>query len=703
MKQLLTLFLCGLFVLAAPACAQRIIQNPKALGCLNVSGGELKASKVVFADTATTVQFTMDYPAGSTFRIAGTSYLVDENNRRYLVRSAEGLTLDAWVTSPADRTTHFTLHFEPLPKRTRVFDFIEYDGQRAFMLLGIHNGKQKLKMKTMEELASANVYPSLADWFTTDSVTLRGRIEGYSAEAGFPTQLEMSYKSVFDKDELVMVADIRPDGTFEKRWEVDYPKQHSFRWDKALPGMKYLEVFARPGDTINVTVRRGEDGLYRCIYHDGSSQAVERWLKSGLNLGGFTSRMYHFKGTPGEAEAQAEKLWQLTTYRLQTVAARHHFTPMEMQLAMADAQVQYAMDVMDYALGKMLNTEMVTAADSAVHATLRDTAFYGRLLRRIDFDNPLLMASGYYDILLNRIQYAWPVLSADGPVEITDEDGPWDNTSESILKEMEKRYATWRGMMGSTKNNDFVKPKDQRELARFGLARNCTFKNLMAQMCNYQEMLGDYNMWRENESSKDRVLADPKLSEEERKQQAERIPCLSNVFPRYVSSFTYEALRHHAEQFHAARQAMASFTSPLPQGQPAQLIRSLQMRYPGRYLVIDFWGMGCGPCRGAIQSSKELRAEIAKRDDVKLVFIAGEETAEGSEAYHKYVKEWLADEETICIPDTEFSRLQEYFRFNGIPHYETITPDGRIVGEEYRINGLYNFKAEMERLIKAGL
>ena len=703
MKQLLTLFLCGLFVLAAPACAQRTIQNPKALGCLNVSGGELKASKVVFADTATTVQFTMDYPAGSTFRIAGTSYLVDENNRRYLVRSAEGLTLDAWVTSPADRTTHFTLHFEPLPKRTRVFDFIEYDGQRAFMLLGILDSKQKLKMKTIEELAGANAYPSLADRFTTDSVTLRGRIEGYSAEAGFPTQLEMSYKSVFDKDELVMVADIRPDGTFEKRWEVDYPKQHSFRWDKALPGMKYLEVFARPGDTINVTVRRGEDGLYRCIYHDGSSQAVERWLKSGLNLGGFTSRMYHFKGTPGEAEAQAEKLWQLTTYRLQTVAARHHFTPMEMQLAMADAQVQYAMDVMDYALGKMLNTEMVTAADSAVHATLRDTAFYGRLLRRIDFDNPLLMASGYYDILLNRIQYAWPVLSADGPVEITDEDGPWDNTSESILKEMEKRYATWRGMMGSTKNNDFVKPKDQRELARFGLARNCTFKNLMAQMCNYQEMLGDYNMWRENESSKDRVLADPKLSEEERKQQAERIPCLSNVFPRYVSSFTYEALRHHAEQFHAARQAMASFTSPLPQGQPAQLIRSLQMRYPGRYLVIDFWGMGCGPCRGAIQSSKELRAEIAKRDDVKLVFIAGEETAEGSEAYHKYVKEWLADEETICIPDTEFSRLQEYFRFNGIPHYETITPDGRIVGEEYRINGLYNFKAEMERLIKAGL
>lgn len=676
MKQFLILLLCGLFALVAPTSAKRIVKAPEALGCLNVSNGDLMVREVVFADTATTVRFTLDYPSCNNFRILDTCYLQDEDGARYPLRSAEGLSVNTWVTSPAGRTTDFTLHFEPLPKRTRVFDFIENDGRGAFMVLGIHDRKHKLRLPTMEELAGANAYTAPADWFTTDSVTLRGRIEGYSPEAGFPAQLELSYTSVFDKDELVLVADIRPDGTFEKRWEVDYPKQHSLRWDKALPGMNYLEVFARPGDTINVTVRRGEDGQYRCIYHDGSSQAVERWLKSGLDFGGFTSRMYHFRGTPGEAEALAEKLWQLIIYRLQTVAARHSFTPMEMQLAMADAQVQHAMDVMDYALGKMFNAEMVTAADSAVYAALRDTAFYRRMLSRINFDNPLLMASGYYEILLNRIQYAWPVRSA-AIIEVVDTDEQWTNTPESILKEMENRYATWRGMMGCSKNN------------------------LMAQMCNYQEMLDDYKLWCVNEITKDRVLSDPKLSEDERKQQAASVPCLSNVFPRYVASFSHEALRRHAERFHAARQAMAALTSPLPEGQPAELIRSLQMRYPGRYLVIDFWGMGCGPCRSAIQSSKELRAEIAKRDDVKLVFIAGEATAEGSEAYHKYVKEWLADEETICIPDTEFSRLQEYFRFNGIPNYETITPDGRRVGEEYRINGLYNFDSDMKRLLQA--
>ena len=145
--------------------------------------------------------------------------------------------------------------------------------------------------------------------------------------------------------------------------------------------------------------------------------------------------------------------------------------------------------------------------------------------------------------------------------------------------------------------------------------------------------------------------------------------------------------------------AQTELSTPLPaDNAAADLIRSLCAKYPGRYLKIDFWGMGCGPCRSAIQSSKNLRKEIAKRDDIKLIFIAGERTAEGSEAYHNYVKEWLADEETVCITNADFTRLQELFRFNGIPHYETITPDGRRVRDDLQIRGFYNFDHEMKQL-----
>ena len=68
------------------------------------------------------------------------------------------------------------------------------------------------------------------------------------------------------------------------------------------------------------------------------------------------------------------------------------------------------------------------------------------------------------------------------------------------------------------------------------------------------------------------------------------------------------------------------------------------------------------------------------------------------DAYKKYVAEWLANEETICLTNADFTRLQELFQFNGIPHYETITPDCRRVREDLSIGGYHNFEYELERL-----
>jgi thiol-disulfide isomerase/thioredoxin len=170
------------------------------------------------------------------------------------------------------------------------------------------------------------------------------------------------------------------------------------------------------------------------------------------------------------------------------------------------------------------------------------------------------------------------------------------------------------------------------------------------------------------------------------------------MWPLYIDAIKKPYIRQKAEQFRDRRLSQKDLATPLPSTPEAELIRNLVAKYPGKFLVIDFWGMTCGPCRSAIQSSKAKRAEIAKRDDIKLVFIAGERTAEGSEAYHNYVKEWLADEETICLTNTDFTRLQELFQFNGIPHYETITPDGRRVRDDLRINGYDNFEYELERL-----
>ena len=163
-KSIITILLT-LIAMAGQAKTYKTIKSPEAMACVNVSNGELKAREVIFRDTATTVHFTIEYPKGQHFRFVKESYLMDENGNRYPLRSAEGIKLNDWMKSPESGVTDFTMHFEPLPKQVQVFDFIEGDVKYAFMLLGIHDKKYKMKAPTIQELSDANPWTLPEDWF----------------------------------------------------------------------------------------------------------------------------------------------------------------------------------------------------------------------------------------------------------------------------------------------------------------------------------------------------------------------------------------------------------------------------------------------------------------------------------------------------------------------------------------------------------
>ena len=680
MKQTIITTLFALVALTGQAKTYKTIKAPEAMACVNVSQGEIRAREVIMRDTATTVHFTIEYPKGEIFRFDKGSYLMDEDGNRYALRACEGIPLNTWVTSPESGVTDFTMHFEPLPKTVQMFDFTEGDVRGAFMLLGIHDKKYKIAPPTFQQLSDANPYTVPADWFTTDTITIRGRFEGYDAEKFGFTSMECYYEDVFEKDDATLVLDIAPDGSFEKKFQASYPIHQRFVADGSKLGFNELPFFARPGETIDITVKPNESGFYECYYNSGSSKAVERWLKSNLKLDEVAYPLHLFKGKFSEVGEVTERTWQNMLYRLQMESRRCHFTPMEMQLALADLQVNFAYAVMNYAMYHEDDVMKYEVRDGGYELVILDSVEWQginkmenyRALQRVDFDNPLLLVSYHYPITLNRIGFARPVKNRqyDGIKE-----GRVENIVEHERKILSNNLVGYRELMGNEGDN------------------------FMAQLSIYKNMLSFFSSWRSNENSVLKILADTTRTAEQREKDAASIQTIDKMMPLYLGVYSHPVIHQKAEQFYAYKMAQTELSTPLPADNvSADLIRSLCAKYPGRFLMIDFWGMGCGPCRSAIEHSKAKRAEIAKRDDIKLIFIAEERTAEGSPAYHNYVKEWLADEDAFCVSKADFTRMEELFRFNGIPHYETITPDGRRVRDDLRINGYHSIDFELNRL-----
>lgn len=644
----------------------KTIKSPETMASINVSPGNLTVQEVIMTDTATTVRFMMQYPTEQSFLIVKKSYLQDEDGNRYMLHCAEGIALDKWIKSSG--VTEFTMHFEPLPQNVQMFDFIEGDERDAFMLLGIHDKKWSQKTPTIEQLHANNPYILPADWLRTDTVTIRGSIEDYDAERmGFSAMESYAYDVTKEK-QGTMLMEVNPDGTFEKQILLSYPMKLSF-YISENSNVGFLEIpfFARPGETIDITLRPNEHGKYDCFYNSGSSHEVERWLKSNLRLKLLSRSLSAFQGTFSDANNIAEQVWQNMLTRIDIISRRKNFTPMEMHLALGEMQSIYALALLDYARSYEDRlqpwqqhedgswTRVVT--DSVELRTISDIKNY-KALQHVDFDNPLLLVDDSYYFTVNRIKNAMPVRNV-----------------EMKPRSLEKTYALLRELMGSQHDN------------------------MMAQLCALNEMENSFNDWRLCEEEIPHILADTTLTEEEKDSLvAADSNKINKCYPVFLTSFTHPYIHQKAEQFYQEKMAQSELSSPLPEGPGIEIIRDIIAKYPNRYLIIDFWGMGCGGCIFGIQGSKNLRAELAKRDDVKLIFIAGERTAEGSKAYKDFVAEWLADEETICVTNEDFRRLQELFQFNYIPHNETITPNGRRVREDIQIHGFDHFDIELHNL-----
>ena len=396
---------------------------------------DIEIPKVEFGEEQTTLYFDFSHYTGTSFSFRSSTYLVDEEGRRYPIKSCKGFQLDKGYNVKEDGVKEISISFEPLPEGTRVFDCIEGpDLQWSFQFYGIREKGQDWNVFPKKEVAD-NPFPE--SFFCVDTVYVTGRItqsqydqwgnihrEDYSyAERALLSQFRLT--SVFD---LIYVA---KDGTFSFKTMVAKPTMDEL----FIPGGR-IPILLIPGDHLQVDISHwGEYNQQVTIRSEKGDYS--RMLTNYPFL--YEKEIAYMEGTLSESEAGklAAETWQPLhdeqAKRMEVcryLAAKHHFTPTELKLMQMNVQIsdafisyirmtsplylKYRKEYDLYVKAKYDKTKLPQERFS-VEELEADSIFLDlSFIKDCPWDDPTFSATKYYETLLSKLLGLTHIMFAPG-------------------------------------------------------------------------------------------------------------------------------------------------------------------------------------------------------------------------------------------------------------------------------------------------
>ena len=386
----------------------------------------IEISKVEFGKEQTTLYFDFSHYTSTTFGFRSTTYLVDEEGKRYPIKSCKGFQLDKGYNVKKDGVKEISISFEPLPEGTRVFDCIEGpDLQWSFQFYGIREKGQDWNVFPKKEVADN---PFKESFFGMDTVYVTGRItqskydresnvchhESYSyAENALRKQLRLGV-GVFDR------FYVAKDGTFSFKTMVVKPTMDEL----FIPGGR-IPVLLIPGDHLQVDIShwgeynqqvtiRSEKGDYSRMLTNypflyekeiADPRGTLSWSETG-KLAADTWQPLH--------DEQAKRM-EVCRY----LAAKHHFTPTELKLMQMNVQINdafisyirmqtpfYRKERKEYDLyvkAKYDKTKLPQARFSVEDVEADSIYLDLSFIKDCPWDDPTFSATKYYETLLSKL------------------------------------------------------------------------------------------------------------------------------------------------------------------------------------------------------------------------------------------------------------------------------------------------------------
>lgn len=663
------------------------------------------------------------------------TYIKDAvSGEKLFVKNIENGEFDKEMYMPASGDSTFVLVFPALPRTSRTIDYGK--GEKT-IIYGVSLKSRKTPGTRLDtipasiakwldtELAKAKkktpVDYSSPEFFTRDTARVVGYIKGYDRRAGFSTGIVYASNELTD-EEFPTVITIHEDGRFETNIPTCHPKHGYLKF-----GDKWIGLYIEPGLSLSM-ILNWEDFLtadrlrnvrysFKDITFGGPLAAINADLLSVPTTNTDYNVLEKSVKTLSPADFKTSQLhfWSDCEAQLERELKGKNITPQAEKILRNEVMVDNAAFLFDYIMNRAYQAREDTTNNILKIAAGID---YYDFMKRLPLNDPSLLITQNFSTLINRFEFAEPF---SGSYKIQHPSSPKKSFQEYLFKELKLKQ--------TEEDKSYLKLENESNLK---MSQALTKEERDQLMKSLEEkgkgFYGKYNKHFDNYSNKylkttenapltwarnswlykDSILkADfklqPTLVYDIAKVRSLK-PTFENVKDKdavrtFLTSFemgiSHPFLASEAERlFYEEYPSVPKTAYDLPEGKGADIFRKIIEPHKGKTLIVDFWGIFCGPCIASIKHNKESREKHKDNGSFDFIFITSESDSP-LDRYTEFVKEQdLVN--TYRISSDDYQYLRQLFRFNGIPRYVLIGKDGKVINDDFE---MHNFQHEIQKFV----